>query len=97
VMVPNVYGMSQYAWPDMMTKPYISSSNYINKMGHFDGGDWEDHWDGLYWNFIKEHRDKIDDIQRMSFMTSTLDRMNDDTVEEHVENAENFMQNLGIT
>jgi hypothetical protein len=30
-------------------------------------------------------------------MTSTLDRMNDDTVEEHVENAENFMQNLGIT
>ncbi len=95
VMVPNVYGMSQYAWPDMMTKPYISSSNYINKMGHFDGGDWEDHWDGLYWNFIKEHRDKIDDIQRMSFMTSTLDRMNDDTVEEHVENAEDFQKSLG--
>jgi hypothetical protein len=28
-------------------------------------------------------------------MTSTLDRMNDDTVEEHVENAEDFQKSLG--
>jgi len=97
VMVPNVYGMSQYAWPEMMTKPYISSSNYIGKMSHYDGGEWEDSWDGLYWNFIKQHRDKIDDIQRMSFMTSTLDRMGDDTVEEHIENAEEFKQGLNLS
>nr|EGQ40520.1 MAG: hypothetical protein J07AB56_12500 [Candidatus Nanosalinarum sp. J07AB56] len=29
-------------------------------------------------------------------MTSTLDRMNDDTVEEHVENAEEFQGNLSL-
>ncbi len=96
VMVPNIYGMGQYAWPDMMTKPYISSSNYINKMSHYDGGDWEESWDGLYWNFIKEHKEKIGDIQRMSFMTSTLERMNEETVEEHVENAEEFKDDLGV-
>ena len=94
VMVPNIYGMSQYAYEEMMTKPYISSSNYINKMSHYEGGEWEDAWTGLYWNFIKEHEDKISDIQRMSFMTSTLDRMNDETVEEHIENADNFKEEL---
>ena len=33
VMVPNVYGMSQFNDGGLMsTKPYISSSNYILKM-----------------------------------------------------------------
>ena len=33
VMVPNVYGMSQFADGGLMsTKPYISSSNYILKI-----------------------------------------------------------------
>lgn len=36
VMVPNVYGMSQYADGGMIiTKPYISSSNYIRKMSNY--------------------------------------------------------------
>ncbi len=96
VMVPNVYGMGQYAWPDMMTKPYISSSNYINKMSHYESGDWEDEWTGLYWNFISNHKEKISEINRMGFMTSTLERMNEETVEEHIENAESFKKTLDL-
>jgi deoxyribodipyrimidine photolyase-related protein len=96
VMVPNVYGMSQYSYTNMMTKPYISSSNYINKMSHYNSGEWEKHWDGLYWNFINKHEEKISDIQRMSFMTSTLNRMNEETVEEHLNNAEEFKEKLEI-
>jgi len=96
VMAPNVYGMGQYAWPEMMTKPYISSSNYINKMSHYEAGDWEEKWDGLYWNFILEHEDKISDINRMGFMTSTLNRMNNKTVKKHKENAEMFKNNLNL-
>ena len=96
VMVPNVYGMSQYSYENMMTKPYISSSNYINKMSHYDGGEWEDYWTGLYWNFINEFEDKISDIQRMSFMTSTLNRMNEETVEGHIDKADDFKSKLGI-
>ena len=34
VMVPNVYGMSQFADGGLMcTKPHISGSNYLVKMG----------------------------------------------------------------
>lgn len=51
VMVPNVYGMSQFADGGVMaTKPYISSSNYVRKMSNFAKGDWCGIWDGLYWN-----------------------------------------------
>ncbi|PSH02357.1 MAG: cryptochrome/photolyase family protein [Nanohaloarchaea archaeon QH_8_44_6] len=95
VMIPNIYGMSQYSDPEIMTKPYISSSNYIKKMSHYSG-DWEETWDGLYWNFISEHKEKVSEINRMGFMTSTLERMNEETVEEHKENAEKFKQNLDL-
>ena len=94
VMTPNVYGMSQYSYTEMMTKPYISSSNYIQKMSNYKDGEWKKYWDGLYWNFISKHEEKISDINRMSFMTSTLERMNDETVEEHLENAKEFRRKL---
>ncbi|MFB6292283.1 MAG: cryptochrome/photolyase family protein [Candidatus Nanohaloarchaea archaeon] len=94
VMVPNVYGMGQYADPRIMTKPYISSSNYIRKMSHYPGGDWEDAWDGLYWSFIERHSEKLEDNRRMSMMLSTLERMDEETLEEHRENAEEFRREL---
>ena len=94
VMVPNIYGMSQYSWTEMMTKPYISSSNYINKMSHYGEGDWCDIWDGLYWRFIKENVDKIEDIPRMKIMTYQLDNMSDKTLENHLDNAEKFLDDI---
>lgn len=94
VMIPNIYGMSQYAWSEMMTKPYISSSNYIRKMSNYAGGEWEEYWDGLYWSFIEKNREKIENIQRMSFMTSHLDRMDEETLEKHRANAESFRKGL---
>jgi deoxyribodipyrimidine photolyase-related protein len=57
VMIPNVFGMSQYAdGGTMMTRPYFSSSNYINKMSSFKrDGSWDIIWDALYYNFINNH------------------------------------------
>ncbi len=56
VMVPNVYGMSQYAdGGTIVTKPYISSSNYIVKMSNYPKGDWTEVWDGLFWRFLNKH------------------------------------------
>ncbi len=92
VMVPNIYGMSQYAWTEMMTKPYISSSNYIKKMSHYEEGDWCDVWDGLYWRFIKKNKEKIENIPRMKIMTYQVSRMNDEALEDHLENAEEFLE-----
>ena len=61
VMVPNVFGMSQYSSSIMMTRPYFSSSNYINKMSTFKKSSlensWSDIWDALYYNFINKHQE----------------------------------------
>jgi deoxyribodipyrimidine photolyase-related protein len=62
VMVPNVYGMSQFATPIMMTRPYFSSSNYINKMSTYKvkkNDNWSETWDALYYNFIFKHRNLL--------------------------------------
>ena len=57
VMVPNVYGMSQFADGGLMaTKPYISGSNYLIKMSNYKKGDWQATWDGLFWSFMNKHR-----------------------------------------
>ena len=58
VMVPNVYGMSQFADGGLMsTKPYISGSSYILKMSNY-GGECK-HLGSLFWNFIDKRRDFI--------------------------------------
>ena len=60
VMVPNVYGMSQYAdGGKMMTRPYFSSSNYILKMSDFKRGEWCKKWDTLYYGFIGKNRELL--------------------------------------
>ena len=57
VMVPNVYGMSQFADGGLMsTKPYISGSSYILKMSNYKKGEWTNIWDSLFWNFIDKRR-----------------------------------------
>ena len=76
VMVPNVYGMGQFAdGGTFATKPYISGSNYILKMSNFKKGEWCDIWDGLYWRFIDKHRDYFMNNHRMSMMINILDKM----------------------
>jgi len=95
VMTPNVYGMSQYADGGLiMTKPYISSSNYIRKMSDYPAGEWCDTWDGLYWRFVDKHSEEIGQIPRMAVMKSQLERMNDEKVSDHWKNAENFLDRL---
>ena len=56
VMVPNVYGMSQFSTSIMMTRPYFSSSNYIIKMSSYKKDKWTEIWDALYYNFIYTHK-----------------------------------------
>ncbi|MGM0500739.1 MAG: cryptochrome/photolyase family protein [Bacillota bacterium] len=94
VMYANIYGMSQYSYPEMMTKPYISSSNYIQKMSHYKSGKWAEIWDGLYWRFIDKNRDKFKDNPRMSLMLSILDRMDADKLHKHKETAEEYLAAL---
>ena len=79
VMVPNVYGMSQFSDGGIMsTKPYISGSNYILKMSDYKKGEWCDIWDALYWNFINENRDFFKKNPRTSMMINMYDRKSEE-------------------
>lgn len=93
VMVPNVYGMSQFADGGVFsTKPYISGSNYIRKMSDFPKGDWCEIWDGLYWSFIEDHREFFASQYRLSMMVRLLEKMPNDKRASHRKNAKNFIQ-----
>ena len=75
VMVPNVYGMSQFADGGIMsTKPYISGSNYILKMSNYKKESWCELWDALYWRFIDDHREFFNKNYRMKMMVALYDK-----------------------
>lgn len=79
VMVPNVYGMSQFADGGLFaTKPYISGSNYIKKMSDYPKGDWEELWTALYWNFIATHHKFFISNHRLSMMPRLLMKMDEE-------------------
>ncbi len=93
VMVPNVYGMGQFADGGLMvTKPYISSSNYLLKMGNFQKGDWCDIWDGLYWRFVDQKRETLSQNPRTKMMLRTFERMNQPRKQKILTAAEAFIQ-----
>jgi deoxyribodipyrimidine photolyase-related protein len=92
VMVPNVYGMSQYAdGGKIVTKPYVSSSNYIRKMSDFKKGEWCEVWDALYWRFLSKHRAIFETNPRSKMVVSHLDKMGAAKLTRHKECAERFL------
>jgi deoxyribodipyrimidine photolyase-related protein len=79
VMVPNVYGMSQFADGGLMaTKPYISGSNYVLKMSDYAKGDWCKVWDALFWNFMNKQRNYFLSNPRLGMLIRTYDKMSDE-------------------
>ena len=95
VMVPNVYGMSQFSDGGIFsTKPYISGSNYIKKMSDYKNGEWCEIWDGLFWKFINDHKEYFKNQYRLSMLTRNLDKMNPEKLSKHLENATYFLNNL---
>jgi deoxyribodipyrimidine photolyase-related protein len=94
-MVPNVYGMSQFADGGIFTsKPYLSGSNYVRKMSDYKQGDWCGIWDGLFWSFIHRHVDFFRSQPRLAMMTRNLDRMAPEVMETHYSKAQQFLDSL---
>ena len=95
VMVPNVFGMSQYADGGLMsTKPYISSSNYIIKMSNYKKEQWSNVWDALFWDFIEKNSDKIKSNIRMRMMISILNKKNTKEKKEIRKISNNFKESF---
>lgn len=95
VMVPNVYGMSQFADGGLMsTKPYISGSNYLIKMSDCKKGDWQEVWDGLFWRFMHVHRAFFLQNPRLGMLVNTFDKMPAEKRQAHLNNAEQYLKTL---
>lgn len=109
VMVPNVYGMTQFADGGIMTtKPYISGSNYLLKMGDWDKKttltlpsnetvSWTAIWDGLFWRFMHTHREFFSKNPRLGMLLKTWDKMDQIKKDTHLRLANNFLQQLDST
>lgn len=95
VMVPNVYGMTQFADGGLMaTKPYISGSNYLMKMSNYEKGEWQQVWDGLFWRFMHVHRNFFLQNPRLGMLVGTFDKMTDEKRSTHLANAEKYLASL---
>ena len=95
VMVPNVYGMSQFADGGFFaTKPYISGSNYIMKMSNYKKGDWQSIWDGLFWRFMDNNRDFFLKNPRLGMLVRTYDKMNPERQETLRNTAASFLKKI---
>ena len=96
VMVPNVYGMGQFADGGLMcTKPYISGSNYVLKMSdHKKDSSWTDIWDALFWRFMHVHRDFFLSNPRIGMLVRTFDKMSVEKREGYLRTAENYLEKL---
>lgn len=95
VMVPNVYGMSQFADGGLMsTKPYLSGSAYLKKMSDYPKGEWEEIWDALYWNFIDKQRTFFVLNPRLGMMVHLYDKMKPERKEHLKSVSENWFEKL---
>lgn len=95
VMVPNVYGMTQFADGGLMTtKPYISGSNYLMKMSDYPKGKWQETWDGLFWRFMHKQRSFFLSNPRLGMLVKTFDKMSEEKKALHLKNAEDFLKSL---
>ncbi len=95
VMVPNVYGMSQFSDGGIFsTKPYISGSNYIKKMSNYKNDDWCIIWDGLFWKFINDNKIYFRKQYRLSMLTRNLDKMKPEKLNQHFQVANKYLKEL---
>lgn len=105
VELPNTRGMSQYADGGLIaTKPYVSSANYINKMGNYCQNCHYTHskktgvkacpFNSLYWNFIDKNLEKWKGNQRMSMMTRNWEKQDADLKAQTIHQAETYLENI---
>lgn len=105
VEITNTRGMSQFADGGIVaTKPYVSSANYINKMGNYCSNCHYSHtkkvganacpFNALYWNFLETKKQHFKDNHRMNMMMSLLEKMDGDTLGALQERAATIIEHM---
>lgn len=104
VEITNTRGMSQFADGGIVaTKPYVSSANYINKMGdyckecHYSHtkkvGDGACPFNALYWNFLDEKKAHFKNNRRMGMMMNLLEKKTTSELQELKAYAQEVIKN----
>ena len=89
VMIPNIMGMSQYSSKSiqMMTRPYVCSSNYIKTMSNYKTNSydkisldkeyyWNEILDSLYYNFINTNKKLLSKIYSTAILVKHFESKN---------------------
>ncbi|OQA36243.1 MAG: Deoxyribodipyrimidine photo-lyase-related protein [Candidatus Dependentiae bacterium ADurb.Bin331] len=94
VMIPNIFGMSQFADGGlMMTKPYISTSHYIQTMStHFKKAAWCEQWNALYWHFLYCNKKKLSSNSRMILAYQQLKRLTPPQLKKYIKIAQSLSE-----
>ncbi|MCC5932593.1 MAG: cryptochrome/photolyase family protein [Balneolales bacterium] len=105
VVLPNVLGMSTFADGGVLaSKPYVSSGNYINKMGDYcknchysvsqKSGPKACPFNYLYWNFVDKHQPAFEENGRVSFMLNMLNKKSGEERRQIREDSERYIDAL---
>lgn len=105
--ITNTRGMSQFADGGLIaTKPYVSSSSYINKMSNYcddcfyNKNKKVEHdacpFNSLYWNFLDEKREQLGNNFRMGMMYSLLDKMDKQQLQNIKEKAQHIISHQDL-
>ncbi|QGN07049.1 cryptochrome/photolyase family protein [Halorhabdus sp. CBA1104] len=83
VTTPNVVGMGTFATDVLSTKPYVASSNYVDRMSDYCGscpyyktktvGENACPFNALYWDFLGRNEDRLRSNHRMGLVYSHWD------------------------
>lgn len=108
VELPNVHGMVMFADGGLLaSKPYAASGAYINRMSDYCAGcqyspktkegDKACPITLLYWNFLVENRQKLQNNPRMKMPYRNLDRMDAKAIANIQARAQGFLERLSAT
>lgn len=90
VMIPNIYGMSQYS-SNIMTRPYFCSANYILKMSDYKKGEWCLLWNAIYYNFINVHQKVLEKNYATSRQVAFWKNKSDSDKKEYLDIAKKYL------
>ena len=105
VELPNVTGMILFADGGVLaSKPYAASGAYINRMSDYcksckysvtkKNGDKACPFNYLYWNFMIENEEKLQNNPRLGMSYRTLHKMNEEKIQAIKDDSARFFKNI---
>ena len=63
-------------------------------MSNFEKGNWQETWDGLFWNFLNNQKDFFKKNPRMNMLINIFNKMPIEKQNIHLSNARKFLYDM---